>query len=405
MSIENFHASDGWFDRWKKRYSVSFKKISGEGNACTNEMTAPWAETTLPTMLSKYELNQIYNADEFGLFYRAQPEKSLHLKDERCVGGKHSKLRLTGLAVANAVGEKLPMFVIGKSKSPRCFKNIKHLPCRYRSQNKSWMDSILFEEWVRKIDQRFTAEGKKIALVIDNCPAHPSIDNLVSNDLIFLPPNTTSKLQSMGQGVIRSLKAYYKSLSVRKLIDAIEKNKSLPEFSILDAMRILDVAWGKVTKETVVNCFAKAGISKEKQVQSLPEADDPFKDLQEQLDKLAVHAPEFFPEGTTAADVVSADDSVINTEPVMTDDEILFDMLDQDDHATEEGENDTSYIQPSCPKPDEIRRALEVLREYMLFSENGECIHQCVNQINTIVENELIGKLKQVDIRGYLQKN
>ena len=170
-------------------------------------MTAPWAETTLPTMLSKYELNQIYSADEFRLFYRAQPEKSLHLKDERCVGGKHSKLRLTGLAAANAVGEKLPMFVIGKSKSPRCFKNIKHLPCRYRSQNKSWMDSILFEEWVREIDRCFTAEGKKIALVVDNYPAHASIDNLVSVNLIFLPPNTTSKLQPMDQGVIRSLKA------------------------------------------------------------------------------------------------------------------------------------------------------------------------------------------------------
>ena len=180
-------------------------------------MTAPWAETTLPTMLSKYELNQIYNADEFGLFYRAQPEKSLHLKDERCVGGKHSKLRLTGLAAANAGGGgggTLPMFVIGKSKFPRCFKNIKHLPCHYRSQNKSWMDSTLFEEWVREKDRRFTAEGKKIALVVDNCPAHPSIDNLVSVALIFLPPNTTSKLQPMDQGVIRSLKAYYKSLSV-----------------------------------------------------------------------------------------------------------------------------------------------------------------------------------------------
>ena len=179
ISIENFHASDGWLDRWKKRYNVSFKKISGEVNARTDEMTAPWAEITLPTMLSKYELNQIYNADEFCLFYRAQPEKSLHVKDERCVGGKHSKLRLTGLAAANAAGEKLPIFVIGKSESPRCFKNVKHLPCRYRSQNKSWMDSILFEEWVREIDQRFTTEGKKIALLVDSCPAHPSVDNLV----------------------------------------------------------------------------------------------------------------------------------------------------------------------------------------------------------------------------------
>ena len=277
------------------------------------------------------------------------------------------------------------MFVIGKSKSPRCFKNIKHLPCCYRSQNKSWMDSILFEKWVREIDRRFTAEGKKIALVVDNCLTHTSIDNLVSVDLIFLPPSTTSKLQSMDQGVIRSLKAYY---------------KPLPEFSILDAMQMLDVAYEKLQKKRLLTASQKLVFQKKSKSNLCQRSfDDPFKDLQEQLDRLAVHAPEFFPEGTTAADVVSANDSVINTEPVMTDDEILFDMLDQDDHATEEGDDD-----PSCPKSDEIRRALEVLREYMLFTENGECIHQCVNQINTIAENELIAKLKQVDIRECFQK-
>ena len=135
----------------------------------------------------------------------------------------------------------------------------------------------------------------------------------------------------------------------------------------------------KLQKKRLLTALKKLVFQKKSKVESLSEADDPLKDLQEQLDKLAVHAPEFFLEGTTAAVVVSADDSVINMEPVMTDDEILFDMLDQDDHATEEGDDDTSYIQPSCPKSDEIRRALEVLREYMLFSENGECIHQCVN--------------------------
>ena len=50
----------------------------------------------------------------------------------------------------------------------------------------------------------------------------------------------------------------------------------------------LDVAWGKSTTETVVNCFETAGISKEKQSQALLDADDPFKDLQEQFDKLPV---------------------------------------------------------------------------------------------------------------------
>ena len=84
----------------------------------------------------------------------------MHFKNEQCSGGKFSKVRLTGLAAANATGEKLPMFVIGKSAKPRCFKNVKNLPCRYRSQNKSWMDGNLFTEWVRQLDNKFVTEGR-----------------------------------------------------------------------------------------------------------------------------------------------------------------------------------------------------------------------------------------------------
>ena len=111
MNVENLKASDGWLDRWKKQFNVSFKTVCGESDACTGEMVLPWEHTTLSTILSKYDLNQIYNAGEFGLFYRTQPNKSLHLKYENCVGGKHSKLRVTGWAAANAVGEELPLFV------------------------------------------------------------------------------------------------------------------------------------------------------------------------------------------------------------------------------------------------------------------------------------------------------
>ena len=80
MNVGDFHASDGLLDRLKKRHSISFKTVSSEANACTSEMVASWEETMLPTILSKYKLNQIYNADEFALFYRLQPNKSLHLK-------------------------------------------------------------------------------------------------------------------------------------------------------------------------------------------------------------------------------------------------------------------------------------------------------------------------------------
>ena len=109
-------------------------------------MTALWFETRLPTILSSYLLANIYNADEFGLFYQALPSKTMHFKKVKRVGGKFSKQRLTGLAAGNALGQKLPMFIIGKANKSRCLKNLKHLPCRYRGQKKSWMDSDLFED-------------------------------------------------------------------------------------------------------------------------------------------------------------------------------------------------------------------------------------------------------------------
>ena len=94
-------------------------------------------KTTLQTTLTNYAKTDIYNADEFGLFFKALPKKILLLKDEKCTGGKHSKIRATGLAAANMNGDKLPMFVIGRSQKPRLVNNIKKLPCHYRGQKKS----------------------------------------------------------------------------------------------------------------------------------------------------------------------------------------------------------------------------------------------------------------------------
>ena len=71
--MEYFKASNGWFERWKSRH---------EAMSCTKEKTASWEESTLPTILSNYVFRDIYKADEFGLFYRALPDKSLQLKSE-----------------------------------------------------------------------------------------------------------------------------------------------------------------------------------------------------------------------------------------------------------------------------------------------------------------------------------
>ena len=105
------------------------------------------------------------------------------------------------------------------------------------------MDSSLFEEWVRDLERKFEVEKRKIALIVDNCPAHPQIENQRAVNLIFLPPNTTCQTQPMDQGVIRSTKAYYRRMVVQKYIDATDRKKSIPKLTVLDAMDLLVTAW------------------------------------------------------------------------------------------------------------------------------------------------------------------
>ena len=85
------------------------------------------------------------------------PNKTYHFKNKKYTGGKHSKARLTGMGAGNANGERLPMFVIGKSKTPRGFKGVKNVPCCYRAQPKSWISCELFKKWVKEIDRNFGA--------------------------------------------------------------------------------------------------------------------------------------------------------------------------------------------------------------------------------------------------------
>ena len=123
------------------------------------------------------------------------------------------------------------------------------------------MSSELFEECVRELVRNFGSYKRKIALIIDNCKAHPYVEHLEWVELIFLPPSTTSVTQPMDQGVKRSLKAKYRSLVVRRLISNLEKKASVPAISILSAMMRLSKAWNTLPDKTFTNCLRKCEIS------------------------------------------------------------------------------------------------------------------------------------------------
>ena len=97
-----------------------------------------WIER-LPELTAEYELKDIWNMDELGLFFEALPEKGLAQKSKKCKGGKKSKQRFTAAFFVAADGSKVSQpIVIWKSKSPRCFKTRPSM-VYYFTNDKAWM--------------------------------------------------------------------------------------------------------------------------------------------------------------------------------------------------------------------------------------------------------------------------
>ena len=145
--------------------------------------------------------------------------RSLVAKGDECKGGKLSKDRLTVLLCGSTSGEKLMPLVIGRSANPRYFKSGHMISLRvtYESNNKVWMPEELFAAWMRRVDNRMRRQNRHILLFLDNCGSHPHME-LENVKVVFLPPNTTSKLQPMDAGIIQKLKMVYRKKLLRHII-------------------------------------------------------------------------------------------------------------------------------------------------------------------------------------------
>ena len=110
-------------------------------------------------------------------------------------------------------------------------------------------------------------ENRHICLVIDNAASHRKIP-LNNIQLHFLPPNTTSLVQAMDQGIICNFKHFYREQVLQRLVDALDAQIISPEtpaidisrrISLLDAIIMASSSWESVKATTIANCFRKAG--------------------------------------------------------------------------------------------------------------------------------------------------
>jgi transposase len=397
ISENEFDCSSGWLERFKVRHNITYKKVCGESksvNQNSNEIN-DW-KNKLSNILKDYSPDQIYNADETGLFFRLLPDKTFEFKDVKCHGGKQSKDRLTALVCANMSGtDKLPMFVIGKSKNPRCFKNVKSLPTEYVANKKAWMTSEIFINWLHQIDKKMTKKKRSIVMIVDNCPAHPHVKGLKSMKLVFLPPNTTSVTQPMDQGVIRNLKLHYRKLVIQKKIRAID-TKTEFAINVLDALRMLNHAWSNVTSNTIANCYHHAGFQ-------LP-TDNTHSDGEDEVDDdipLCLLFQLGLASGGVPEEYTAVDDNLV-TSAKMTNDDIVEDIISSRQHNNDESDNEDEEP-PSRPSMTTVFAALDTISSHLEFLQNSTTVVTHMNTVNHFIMNEHVLSLctKQSDISSF----
>ena len=219
------------------------------------------------------------------------------------------------------------------------------------------MNSEIFAKWfkknfvpaVKRHQLTQNIPSPKALLLIDNCSAHS--EELRSRDgsvtCVFLPPNTTSLIQLIDQGILQAMKTRYKRKLLQKVIygqdlDPTQNIKEMvKQHTVKDALYMLADAWEEGSSDSISKAFSQLQIHPNGQpTVSQPEQEDiSAKTMMEVLSRVGNS------EGLSSSDVEAwlNAETELPTTPQMSDEQILASVAEQsveEDEVTSDEEDE-----------------------------------------------------------------
>ena len=142
------------------------------------------------------------------------------------------------------------------------------------------MTSEEMEAVLARFNRKLVFEDRKVILFLDNATCHPEymIGQFSKIKIIFLPKNTTSRLQPLDVGIIQNFKVKYRKRLVKCVLARIQECGSATQIvkgvDVLVAIRWLQEARKEITNLTIKNCFEKCGIKEDNELMEIEEDDD-----------------------------------------------------------------------------------------------------------------------------------
>lgn len=392
LSLHNFKASNGWLEAFRNRHNISFRALHGESANLDQNIVENWKKC-FPNIAHGYEPYNIWNLDETGLFWRGLPQKSLILKGEKAKGGKLAKERITICLLCSSTGEKFKPLIIGKSAMPRAFKKAIPINIFWRSNNKAWMTSKFYCEYLHHFNNLMIQQNRKILLMLDNAPCHPTIE-LSNVKLLFLPPNTTSATQPLDAGIIRIFKLRYRQLLLNYLLTVNEMNedvlKHMKTITVKHAVAWISSAWMNIQNPIIINCFKHAGVDNQDNTEIFS-SDSEECSLLACANLLCLDEPIMINEEIQTYDCIDDgqwEDAILNPRDV--------DVTEADD------DNDEPSLQ-IIPSMTNAMECLKMLSDYIIYNDLDSAIPP-LSELQRIILSKKITVLKTTTIDQYFDK-
>jgi hypothetical protein len=400
--------SNGWLFNFKQRHKIKQYTRHGEA-ASVSEVDIAMELAQIQARVAQYAPADQYNCDETGLYWKINPDKSL--STYQLSGTKKQKDRITIHHACNATGShKLPMWIIAKHKHPRCFKaaglkSVEALGIRWRTNKKAWMVTGIMVEWLRWFDNAMS--GRKVILLMDNFSAHeaavseleamPLGSGLLNTEICWLPPNTTSRLQPLDQGIIASFKARYKKRWISYMLEQYEQgSNALQTMNILKAVQWSIRAWDEVTPTTIANCWSHSTINLSPSTTPNNDNSGIINDLRQQLVRLSM---------SNRIHEIMDVNALLN----IPEEQVNDNCEDLEDHLValyspveeEESDDEDVEVLPTI-RPHEVLRLLQGIKigEMQADDCNADYI-SWIERYERVVQRRQIDALKQAPIQSF----
>ena len=130
--------------------------------------------------------------------------------------------------------------------------------------------------------------------------------------------------------------------------------------------------------------------------------------MEEEIQNLRSVQPDLVSDTIDASSFTDVDAEVTAVQPPLSDAEIIVDLLDggndDDDNDGDNGSYEVEDEPVECPKQRELLEMVEMMKQFSLFTKNGEMVQSYANQVGRIIDQHFTQAKKQTAIDDFFKK-